>query len=229
MREAIVHVTRALTFRVSAEDAAKYGRWHFAIGMALTMLAGVGRWWDDPNALVPQKTGLVSLVYVFMLSLWLWVFAAPLAKGAIHFGQVVVYVMMTSPVAFVYALPVERWESPQEAAILNVQLLGLVATWRVTMYILFLKRAARLTWFRTLGAALLPVSAVICALSLARIGDEVARDMGGVRESTVPGAAEQALDLVFACAWLVFPIVLVCWLWALISNLRGVSEIGSTE
>ncbi len=229
MREAVLHFARALTFRVRSEDVADYGWWHFAIGLALTVLAGVGRWWDDPSAVVPQRIGLASLIYVFMLSLWLWAFAAPLANGAVHLGQIVVYVMMTSPVALLYALPVERWNTPQEAALLNVQLLGLVATWRIAMYLLFLKRAAQLTWFRTLSAAMLPIALVICALNLARISDEVARGMGGVRESTIPQPAEQALDLVFTTAWLVFPVALVCWLWAVISEMRGVSDLGSPE
>lgn len=54
-------------------------------------------------------------------------------QGRPDLGVMIAMVWLTAPVAWLYAVPVERWTPPVEAAKLNVAFLAVVATWRVVL------------------------------------------------------------------------------------------------
>lgn len=54
---------------------------------------------------------------------------------------------MTAPLAWLYAFPVERWMSPASATQTNLQLLGLVALWRVVLMIRIISVVYSTRWY----------------------------------------------------------------------------------
>ena len=56
-----------------------------------------------------------------------------------------IFVTLTSLPALLYAIPVEKFMALEYAQTANVLFLAVVASWRVALLIVFLKRAAGLT------------------------------------------------------------------------------------
>ncbi|MBX9725428.1 MAG: hypothetical protein K2X81_28785, partial [Candidatus Obscuribacterales bacterium] len=69
---------KLLSFRLSTEQLLSLGENEFYWGLFWVWLAGVGRAWDDPHAEIFKKSGLPSVIYIFVLALFLWIFIAPL-------------------------------------------------------------------------------------------------------------------------------------------------------
>ena len=133
---------RLLTFR--APRAAIHERLgaYLAFGFLLTWAAGIGRYWDIPDAALWQHLGLTSLGYVFVLALIIWLVAAPLAPRNWSYRNVLLFVTLTSPPALLYAIPVEGYFSLPAALAINAGFLGIVALWRVALLAWFLSRVA---------------------------------------------------------------------------------------
>ena len=117
---------------------------HLAFALVLVWLAGIGRYWDHPNPAPLQRLGLGSVVYVFALSLLLWLIARPLATAELRYVHLLSVVCLTAPLAFLYAIPVERFLTLEAARSVNVGFLAVVASWRVAIYTLYLRRWAGL-------------------------------------------------------------------------------------
>ena len=67
---------------------------------------------------------------------------APLRPRNWSFVGVLIFVTLTSLPALLYAIPVEKFMSLETAQTANVIFLAIVASWRVALLIVFLKRAA---------------------------------------------------------------------------------------
>ena len=117
---------------------------YLAWGLFVTWLAGIGRYWDHPNANWWQYAGLGSVAYVFVLGTFLWLIVAPLRPRNWSFIGVLIFVTLTSLPALLYAIPVEKFMSLQAAQTANVIFLAIVASWRVALLIVFLRRSAGL-------------------------------------------------------------------------------------
>jgi len=72
-------VVRMLTFRASSDELHALDRRHLALGLLLTRLVGMGRWWEHPRTGLFQHLGIGSILYVFALSLFLWLILWPMA------------------------------------------------------------------------------------------------------------------------------------------------------
>jgi hypothetical protein len=59
---------RLLTFRASRDELRQFNYRHLALGLMLTWLVGMGRWWEDPHASLLQHLGIGSVVYIFLLA-----------------------------------------------------------------------------------------------------------------------------------------------------------------
>ena len=118
---------------------------YLAWGLFTAWLAGIGRYWDHPSAGWWQYAGLGSVAYVFVLAFFLWVVVAPLRPRNWSFVGVLIFVTLTSLPALLYAIPVEKFMALEHAQAANVIFLAVVASWRVALLIVFLRRAAGLT------------------------------------------------------------------------------------
>ncbi len=177
---------RLLSFQISREELLSLDRRHLAFGLVCTWIVGMGRYWDAPSATLLQHLGVGSLVYVFGLSLLIWLIGCPLAPENWSYQRVLTFVSLTSPPAILYAIPVERIFDLATAQSVNVWFLALVAVWRVSLLAFFLVRLARLRWYAVMVATLLPLTGVIAALTALNFEQAVFQAMAGLRESSGP-------------------------------------------
>lgn len=216
MRAILRDLGRLLTFRLSTERFDAFGRGHLILGLACTWLAGMGRYWDSPRAHLGQQLGLGSLAYVVCLAALLWLVIKPLARTpAFGFRSLLTFLTLTSPPALLYAIPVERYVSMEQAINLNVWFLTIVALWRVALLAFYLRRAVRLEPAACVLAVLLPISAIIAALAALNLEHATFELMGGFEE-----ANQTPADGAYATVWMLgflalptFLITAIAWLF----------------
>lgn len=204
MFDVIATAARALTFRATGEELRNLDHRHLVLGLVLTWLVGVGRWWEDPKAHILQHLGVGSLVYVLLLSLFLWLIVRPLAAGA-RYLSVFTYVTLTAPPAFLYAVPVRSWFDIAVAQQVRVWFLAVVATWRVLLWARYLVVGIKLSRFRAIVGTLFPLTMIVVALSVLNLERVVFDLMGaGPHEATVNDAAYGILFLLSLLSGLLF-------------------------
>jgi hypothetical protein len=184
-------LARLLTFRLDAAGYAALGVREARVGLVLAWIAGIGRYWDHPTAGLAQKSGVGSVLYVLVLSALLWLVVRPLGVHRRPYWNVAAMVGMSSPLAWLYALPVERWTDLQTAIDLNIAFLAVVAVWRVMLYARYLKIGCSLNWITTALCTLLPLCAIVTALMALNLEHAVFDLMGGLRRE---GTAERVID-----------------------------------
>ncbi len=182
IRTIIVDELRLLTFR--RVSPAVHTQWHafLAFGLFFTWLAGIGRYWDSPRAYLWQHLGLGSVAYVFVLAFVIWVLLAPLRPKNWSYKNVLLFVTLTAPPAILYAVPVEKFMAGDAARAVNVWFLAIVASWRVALLAVFLRRAAGLSPGMVVVATLLPLVVIVVSLSMLNLEHVVFNIMSGIRE-----------------------------------------------
>lgn len=208
---------RTLTFRLHRQQIEAFDWRCLVLGLVFVWLVGVGRHWDDLDAELLQRLGVGSLAYALGMSCLLWLIVLPVANQPISYLQTLTFVAMTSPPGLVYALPVEWWTEPNTAAALSGWALAFVAAYRVTLLVLFYRRAAAL---HPAGAVLLtlqPLVLILVVLAALRIDVVIGRMMAGIRDGA-PAAAEQLDVIIFTIgsyALLASPVIVLAYLaWA---------------
>jgi hypothetical protein len=157
---------------------------YIAFGLVVTWLAGIGRYWDNPKASLFQHLGLGSVAYVLFLSVFLWVLFYPLKPKNWLFRNVLVFVSLCSLPALLYAIPVERFFPLSTAQTINAWFLGIVASWRVALLFVFLRRVAGLPKLTVVVATLLPITFIVVALSILNLEHVVFNIMAGISETS---------------------------------------------
>ena len=184
---------------------------YLAWGLFVTWLAGIGRYWDHPNANWWQYAGLGSVAYVFVLSAFLWLIVAPLRPRNWSFIGVLIFVTLTSLPALLYAIPVEKFMSLESAQTANVIFLAIVASWRVALLIVFLKRGAGLSGTAVVVASLLPLTIIVTALAALNLEKAVFEIMGGNMQQTQNDAAYFILLVITVLSVVLSPIMLILY------------------
>ena len=189
---------RLLTFRSVSSAVPAHWREFLLFGLCFTCLAGIGRYWDNPRAHLWQHLGLGSLAYVFVLAFVIWAMLIALRPKNWSYLNVLLFVTLTSPPAILYAIPVERFMSADAAVSANVWFLAIVATWRLALYAVFLRRTAGLSVPAVIVGTLLPIAIIIVTLAILNLEHVVFNLMGGIRDderSVNDGAYEVVLTL----------------------------------
>lgn len=213
-RDVLATTWRVLTLRFDAEDARSLGSAHLMFGLLCTWIVGVGRYWDNPRAETLQLLGVGSLVYVFVLATFLWLLLWPLRPAHWSFRRLLTFITLTAPPALLYAVPVERFLSLEEARIANVWFLAVVALWRVAMYASYLWRVAELRRLRLAVAVLMPLTLIVAALTVLNLEQAVFDVMAGIRE-TEGTSSDTAYAVLFLLTYLslgLFPFLLIAYL-----------------
>lgn len=200
-----------LTFRISRERLLKLGKYHFLFGLICTWIVGMGRYWDNPRVELLQHLGVGSVIYIFALSLFLWLIILPLKPKDWTYFRVLTFVSLVSPPAILYAIPVEMVFDIDTSNSLNALYLLIVSVWRVSLLIFFLKRLAELHWFSILVATLLPITLIINALVILNLEKVVFNFMGGFRERSANDMAYQVLWLIAFLSNIVFIPILIAY------------------
>ena len=195
---------------------AKIGWRHFAIGLLSTWLVGIGRYWDNPRVGLLQHLGVGSVVYIFILSLFLWLLIWPLRPRNWTYSKVLTFISLVSPPAVLYAIPVEKFAGLEFANTINACLLGIVATWRVALLIFYLRRSGELNWFPTIVATLLPLTIIVVVLTMLNLERVVFDLMGGIHQPSPNDTAYEILFLLSMLSLMLFIPLFICYLWLLV-------------
>ncbi len=204
-----------LTFKKFKPNLLELKKWYITFGLITAWIAGIGRYWDNPKAELWQYLGLGSVVYCFFLALIIYLIIYPLKPKNWSYCNVLIFVLLTSLPAFIYAIPVEKFTSLETAQFLNVVFLAIVALWRVILFVLFLKRSAGLNGWQIFVAALLPIVFIINILTLLNLEHAVFQIMAGLRgsEPTVNDSAYQILMLITLLSYILLPILVIMYGW----------------
>src|ERR671913_2320544 len=137
-------ILKLLALRISREEILQFSWKHFIVGLTGTWIVGIGRYWDDEAASMLQHLGLGSVLYIFLLALFIWLIIKPFLIDQWSYVTVLTFISLTSFPALFYAIPVERIYSIETANTMNVWFLAIVAAWRLCMLYHFLKVFTRL-------------------------------------------------------------------------------------
>ncbi|RIV21510.1 hypothetical protein DYU11_19095 [Fibrisoma montanum] len=203
-------VLRLLTFRITRDELLNLTRKHFIAGLIGTWLVGIGRYWDDAGASLLQHTGLGSVIYIFLLSLFIWLIVKPLRVDNWHYGTVLTFISLTSFPAIFYAIPVEQFTPLATANRINVWFLAIVAAWRLGLLFYFLRVFTWLGVNYIITITLMPICLIISTLTVLNLQRAVFDIMGGLRNATPhDGAYAVLVALTVVSAVLTLPLLLV--------------------
>ncbi|RLS78273.1 MAG: hypothetical protein DWI00_03935 [Planctomycetota bacterium] len=160
-----------------------------ALGGVLVLSAGFAREYDGEDLLhepwhllIPHGASLLTAFLLYML-----VRLTGIGKNQ-HlptffrgFPMFLRLYWMTAPLAWLYAIPFERWMSPGDATLWNLRLLGIVSVWRVVLMIRVISvvYGAAPLW-RVISTVLLFGDAVML-IAIRFVPVPVLNLMGGVR------------------------------------------------
>lgn len=187
LKQILTDQCRFLFFLEPSRQISTHWKRYLAFGVVITWLAGIGRYWDNPRAHLFQYLGLGSLAYILFLSALLWVLFYPLKPRHWQYRNVLVFVSLCSLPALLYAIPVERFMPLDTAQSVNAWFLAIVASWRVALLVVFLKRVAKLPPMTVAIATLLPIALIIVALSWLNLEHVVFNIMAGNNPDTHSG------------------------------------------
>ena len=204
---------RVLLLRSTREDYLAFTWRHFAFGMAVVWLVGMGRYWDNPRVGVLQHLGAGSVVYVFILAALLWAVCWPFRYEGWTYPRVLTLVVLTSPPAAIYAVPVERWFDVYRAGEINLWFVLAVSGWRMLIWGRFVLRMGIPVAAAVVGI-FLPVILIISALTYLNLEHAVVWQlMGGVKEPPTPAdAAYNIVGFVAAIStYLILPLLVLAY------------------
>ena len=215
--ELLRDVGRLLTFQRMGPGVRTHANAYLGFGLAMTWLADIGRYRDNPRAELWQLAGLGSVAYVFSLALLLWLLILPLRARRWTYRNVLLFVCLTSPPALLYAIPVERFMSGEAALAANAWFLGIVASWRVALLLVFLKRDAGLKAWEAIVACLLPLALIVVSLALLNLEHVVFNLMSGIRaeDQSANDAAYMIVVVLSYFSFLASPLLVIAYLWVL--------------
>ncbi|MGI8923601.1 MAG: hypothetical protein ACR2HJ_06100 [Fimbriimonadales bacterium] len=196
MRQVLSDLGDVLLLRISGDRIRGLGWKHFALGLVLTWIVGIGRWYDDPDAVLAQQLGAGSVGYIFVISLLICWLGGPFATAREipwTYPRVLTYVSLTALPGIVYAFPIEWVASASVSRYYNLSALALVSAWRVAMLVRLYRDGAGMKPTQTAATTLFLISGIVLVLSFARVLNAVASAMGGFREEGERLAADLAV------------------------------------
>lgn len=209
--EVLLTTGKFLFFRPIKPDLPRHTPLYLLIGIGSAWLAGLGRYWDHPNAAWWQYAGLGSVAYIFVLALVLYLLLLPLRPDNWTYSRVLTFVGLTAPPGILYAIPVERFLSLDAAQSINFWFLAIVASWRVALLWRFLRGPARLPSAAALIALLLPLSLIVAALTALNLEKAVFEIMAGLhgKERTPNDAAYAVMIALTGISFYASPFLLI--------------------
>jgi len=186
------------------------------LGLLLVLTAGIAREYDGEDLLSEPWQLLIPLVASFatatLLFSGLWLISAstyrrlpPIVRPYLAFLSLY---WLTAPMAWLYAIPVERFLDERSAAQANLVLLGVVSVWRVAL----ITRVVVVLFGVRAYMAWLPVMLFADTVALgARYAMQVPliQIMGGIHLSTTDAVLQEGTLLLVAVGTLTYPVWLI--------------------
>lgn len=209
-----------LTFRWDRAFLLRMVRGHLTAGLLGTWLAGMGRYWDHPDATMLQHFGLGSLAYVFVLAAFLYLILLPYRVAGLTYRLLLTFITLTSFPAVLYAIPVERFTDMATAASINVWFLAVVASWRLALLYMFVRRFTGLHHVFTAALTLLPMALIVSALAVLNVEHAVFEIMGGIGHGTAHDSAYFVVLALSLISWTLLPVLLAIYLVGMVRSRR---------
>lgn len=177
----IIYIIKLLTFKLRRNEMLGFNNKHLIAGILGTWIVGMGRYWDDANANLLQHLGLGSVIYIFVLSAFIWLILLLYKIEKWSYKTVLTFIALTSFPAIFYAIPVERFFSITTANSMNVWFLAIVAIWRLCLLYYFLKQFTQLSTGNIVTVTFMPICLIISVLTILNLHNVVFEIMGGIR------------------------------------------------
>jgi hypothetical protein len=199
------------------------------LGLLFVLSAGFAREYDGEDLLAEPWHLLIPLAASLATSLLLFVFVWSTARGwdrelpfEESYRSFLGLYWMTAPLAWLYAIPVERFLSPAQAVEANLWLLAIVAAWRVVLMIQVVSTLLRISVVRAMFPVLLFAdSLVVVILFLTPL--PVFSFMGGIRLS-------ESEQLIQGTAFLVGTLGILSWpIWLIGTTVMATKPAPSEE
>jgi hypothetical protein len=112
------------------------------------------------------------------------------------------------------------------AVLANVVFLAVVASWRVALYAVFLKRTAALSPGRAIVGTLLPLAIIVVVLSLLNLEHVVFNIMGGLRanEASQNDGAYMVVLMLSLLSSTLAPLLFIAYLILVYRSWRGAQQ-----
>lgn len=219
IKTAYQSIIRILTFRARIGDIEDDLVPLLLVGILLTWVVGIGRWWDDPREIPPlARMGLGSVAYVFVLSGLLWLISYPLARERVSYLDFAAFIAATSLPGIVYALPIEAISPNSTASAYNITALIFVSAYRVSLLIWFLSKILKMSVFRAIVTTFFPISLITGVISLADLGDQIINMMGGFRNNVPQSAAREVVLAIGYISFVLAPLLLIIYVAMIIGE-----------
>jgi hypothetical protein len=140
------------------------------VGAVLVLAARIAREYDHESVASRPQLFLLPLVASFATatlvygSLRLFALRGPSRRAPRRYRTFLGLFWLTAPLAWIYALPVERFMDPVPAALCDIAFLAIVATWRVWLMSRVVCVLFGAPFPRALGAILLPSSLLVMVI-----------------------------------------------------------------
>lgn len=214
-------ITDVLLFEIKRDDMLQFKRSHFIAGLIGTWIVGMGRYWDDPGASMLQHLGLGSVIYIFLLAAFIWIILLPFKIEKWSYFTVLTFISLTSFPAVFYAIPVERFTSIENANLMNVCFLAIVALWRLALLYYFLKVFTRLPVWNIVVVTFMPICLIIATLTLLNLHRVVFDVMGGLREPSAHDGAYVVLMILTGVSLILSLPLLIAYIAAIAKSRRA--------
>ncbi len=178
---------RVLSFRATKDELLALNGYDLVLGLMLTWLVGIGRYWDNDRVELLQQMGVGSVVYVFVLATIVFLMLWPLRPQNWSWFRLLVFITLTSPPAAIYALPVQMmYPEPglTTANEINLVFMWIVSAWRVSLLVFYLARVCAMGVFLSIVGAAFPILTIIICLAILNLERVVFNFMMGVDESS---------------------------------------------
>lgn len=218
-----------LMFHTTREQFLAFGKGHLIFGLVCTWIVGIGRYWDNPKAEFLQHLGIGSVVYIFVLALFLWILIAPLQVNNWSYFRLLTFISLVSPPAILYAVPIEQFTDLGTANAVNAWFLFVVATWRVALLVVALRRFFEMDGLSAFTAAFLPLSLMVIVLGVLNADKFVFNVMGGIREPSPNDTSNSVLLFLFIVSIFLFPLLLITYFALIVKSSRKPQSILSIK
>lgn len=140
------------------------------LGLAFVLLAGIARDYDGEDLVARPYWLIVPFVASLATSLLLYGLAVLIARPkppekVVSYRAVLSLYWLTALMAWIYALPVERWLDAAGAMSANLWLLKIVATWRVVLMVRVIAVLFRVSHFFAATIVLFFADSVVVVVS----------------------------------------------------------------
>jgi hypothetical protein len=222
-------ITRILSLQFSKEDIFSLDKGYFIVGLLSTWLVGMGRYWDNPRANLGQHLGVGSVIYIFVLSAFIWLIVFPFKLKNWSYFRLLTYVSLCSIPAILYAIPVEKFMSLATAKSVNAWFLGIVAVWRILLLFRFLKMYDDLKIDEILICVFLPIVLIINALAALNLEHVVFNIMSGNDTKSANDTSYMVVLVLTIISWILALPLLISYIFDINARRKKAKALGENS